>query len=370
MKFRWSSVVVASILLLSAGIPFLRAHFSTPDYRSAPEGAESRTVSEKLARDFGDPAVPLRILYTSTDDLTTAHEVSKLYDYIKRVQALPEVSSTASIVDLPGVISLEQYQALYNHPLQGVLKEQFDQRVNGKTTLIEVNYRSEPDTAASQELVEQVRNLQPPEHASIQVGGGPAVLHDLLATLGRYIPYGLLALGLTLFVLLFWLSRSVVIPLQAIVLSALSLCAAFGSLVWVFQDGHWASIFNLTPTGSIDATMPVLIFAVAFGLSVDYSVFLYSRIREEYDRSGDNTQSVLIGLQKTGTIITSAAVLLFIVVAAFATGRIPLMQQVGVGLALTVLIDAFVIRMVLVPALMSILGHANWWRPKFLVRHR
>ena len=188
----------------------------------------------------------------------------------------------------------------------------------------------------------------------------------MLATLGKYIPLALGALAVTLFALLFMLSRSVVIPLQAIALSALSLGAAFGALVWVFQDGYLAAALHVTPTGSLDATMPVLIFAVAFGLSVDYSVFLYSRIREEYDTNGgDNAAAVLVGLQKTGSIITSAAVLLFIVVAAFAAGKIPIMQQVGVGLALTVLIDAFVIRMILVPALMRILGRANWWAPKF-----
>lgn len=284
------------------------------------------------------------------------------------VPNLPRWSTeSGQTVDLPQVTSLEQYQALYNHPLNGALKDQFTQRVQGRTTLIDVNYEGELDSAEVQKLVDQVRDLDKPAGVTAQVGGGPAILHDLLNTLGRYIPYGLVALGLTLFVLLFLLSRSMVVPLQAIVLSTLSLGAAFGALVWVFQDGHWADAFNLTPTGGIDATMPVLIFAVAFGLSVDYSVFLYSRIREEYDRNGhNNEQAVLTGLQKTGSIITSAAILLFIVVAAFATGRIPLMQQVGVGLALTVLIDAFVIRMVLVPSLMRILNHANWWAPKFL----
>ncbi len=369
MRFRWAALLVTTFVLVAAGLPFLRAHFSTPDYRSVPAGSESRLVSERLASDFGDLAVPLRILYTASADLTKSSEIDKLYSYIQDVRNLPEVSSTASIVDLPKVTSVEQYDALYNHELTGMVKTQFDQRVKGTTTLIDVNYRGELDAAATQKLVEQVRELGKPQGVTTQVGGGPAVLHDLLQTLGHYIPYGLLALGVTLFVLLFLLSRSFVIPLQAIALSALSLGAAFGALVWVFQDGHWASAFNLTPTGSIDATMPVLIFAVAFGLSVDYSVFLYSRIREEYDRNGgDNQAAVLTGLQKTGTIITSAAVLLFVVVAAFATGRIPIMQQVGTGLALTVLIDAFVIRMILAPALMRILNHANWWAPKFLRR--
>lgn len=369
MRFRWAALVVATFMLVAAGLPFLRAHFSTPDYRSVPEGSESRMVSEKLASDFGDPSTPLRILYTSPANLTNSDEVSKLYNYVHSVRQLGEVASTASIVDLPHVSTLPQYQALYSQPLTGALKTEFGQRVNDKTTLIDVNYKGSLDASATQQLVDQIRQLAKPEGVSVQVGGGPAVLHDLLQTLGRYIPYGLIALALTLFVLLFMLSRSVVIPLQAIVLSTLSLGAAFGALVWMFQDGHWVRAFNLTPTGSIDATMPVLIFAVAFGLSVDYSVFLYSRIREEYDRNGhDNQAAVLTGLQKTGSIITSAAILLFVVVAAFATGRIPIMQQVGVGLAFTVLVDAFVIRMVLVPSLMRILNHANWWAPKFLRR--
>jgi RND superfamily putative drug exporter len=367
MRFRWVALVVTTFVLLAAGLPFLRAHFSTPDYRSVPEGSQSRTVSEKLARDFGDTSAPLRILYTASDDLTKSGEIAKLYAYMQSVRSLSEVSSTASIVDLPQVTSTEQYQALYAHPLSGALQVQLDQRVHGRTTLIDVNYKGELDAAASQKLVDQIRQLGKPDGVTALVGGGPAVLHDLLDTLGRYIPFGLLALGITLFVLLFLLSRSVVIPLQAIALSALSLGAAFGALVWVFQEGHWTSFLHLTATGSIDATMPVLIFAVAFGLSVDYSVFLYSRIREEYDHNGgDNAAAVLTGLQKTGSIITSAALLLFVVVVAFATGRIPIMQQIGAGLALTVLIDAFVIRMVLVPALMRILNHANWWAPKFL----
>ena len=369
MRFRWAAVLVTSFVLLAAGIPFLSAHFSTPDYRSVPEGSQSRMVSEKLAKDFGDPSEPLHILYTAPTDITKASELSKLYDYIAQIKQLPQVTGTASIVDLPQVTSLEQYQALYNHPLGGMLQQQFDRRVQGHTTLIDVNYKGDADSTETQQLVDQVRALGKPDGVTVQVGGGPAALHDLLHTLGQYIPFGLLALVVTLFVLLFMLSRSVVIPLQAILLSTLSLGAAFGALVWMFQEGHWLKFFNLTATGSIDATMPVLIFAVAFGLSVDYSVFLYSRIREEYDRNGhDNQAAVLTGLQKTGTIITSAAALLFVVVAAFATGRIPIMQQVGVGLALTVLIDAFVIRMVVVPSLMRILNHANWWAPKFLRR--
>lgn len=369
MQHRWPSLLVVVGILVAAGLPFLHAHFASPDYRSLPAGSESRYVAEQLASNFGDPAAPIRIVYTAPSDLKQSEQVSHLFEYIESVRKLPGVTSTESIVDIPNVTTKEQYRTMYSYTLNPAVANLYDQRVEGNTTLIDVNYRGAADSKEVQKLVEDIRGLDRPSGVTTQVGGGPAILHDLLATLGAYIPLGLATLVIVLFVLLYLLSGSFVIPLQAIVLSTLSLGAAFGALVWVFQDGNLVGLLHLSQTGSLDATMPVLIFAVAFGLSVDYSVFLYSRIREEYTANGgDNAAAVLVGVQKTGAIITSAAVLLFIVVAAFAMGKIPIMQQVGVGLALTVLIDAFVIRMILVPALMRILGRANWWAPKFLRR--
>jgi RND superfamily putative drug exporter len=157
---------------------------------------------------------------------------------------------------------------------------------------------------------------------------------------------------------------SVVIPAKAIVLNVLSLSAAFGLLVWVFQDGHWVSTFGLTSNGSIDATQPILIFAIAFGLAMDYELFLLSRIKEEYDRTRDNTRAIAVGIQRTAGIITSAALMLVVVIGLFATGKISIIQQVGVGLGAAVAIDATIVRMVLVPSAMRLLGRYNWWAPK------
>jgi RND superfamily putative drug exporter len=369
MRRHWTSTIVVGGLLLAAALPFLRVHFSTPDYSSLPVGSEARYVSARLASEFGAPGAPIRILYTAPGDLKNGDRIAALYGYVQSIRVLSEVGATTSIVDIPGISGAQAYRALYAGELSGPVQAQYEQRVHSNTTMIDVSYKDALDADTTQKLVEKLRGVAQPGDVQVVVGGGPAVLHDLLATIRTYIPYGLLILVTTLFVLLFLLSRSFVIAGKAILMSALSLGTAFGALVWVFQEGHWASALHLTPTGSIDATLPVLIFAIAFGLSVDYSVFLYSRIREQYDANGgDNTDAVLTGLQKTGSIITSAATLLFIVVAAFATGRIPLMQQIGVGLALTVLIDAFIIRMVLVPSLMGILGPANWWAPKIFRR--
>jgi RND superfamily putative drug exporter len=164
-------------------------------------------------------------------------------------------------------------------------------------------------------------------------------------------------------VLLFLMTGSVVMPLKAIVLNTLSLTATFGALVWIFQEGHFEHVLGFQSTGSLDATQPVLIFAIAFGLSMDYEVFLLSRIKEQFDATGDNRAAVASGLQRTGWLITSAAVLLAIVLGAFATSAIVFIKMIGVGLAIAVIMDATLVRTLLVPATMRLLGAWNWWAP-------
>lgn len=367
MRHPFVAMVAVIGLLLFAGSPFLHAKFGLPDYRSLPEGSESRLVAERLIHDFDVQTSPIKIMFSANGDITNPENVSKLYDYTRHIATLDGVKKVDSAVNLPGDITREQYQQLLAHPertpgLEYLLKS----NVSGNVAVITVQYTDQSESASTQKLVSNLRSVTPPDGVATLVGGQPAQLYDMLATLAKYIPIGLAVIVVTLFILLFLMLGSIVIPIKAIIMNILSLSTAYGAMVFVFQDGNLAGLFNLTPTSSLDASMPVLIFAVAFGLSMDYSVFLYSRIKEHYDKTGDNEAAVLHGLQKTGSIITSASILLFVVVAAFATARIPLMQQIGVGLALTVLVDAFLVRMVLVPALMKPLNHWNWWAPKWL----
>ena len=153
------------------------------------------------------------------------------------------------------------------------------------------------------------------------------------------------------------------VPIKALVLNALSLTATFGAMVWIFQDGNLADLFGFTATGAIDTSMPILMFCIAFGLSMDYEVFLLSRIKEEHDRTGDNDEAVAIGLERTGRIVTAAALLLSVTFFAFATSGVSFIMMFGLGLGLAVLMDAFVVRGTLVPALMKLAGEANWWAP-------
>jgi trehalose monomycolate/heme transporter len=256
------------------------------------------------------------------------------------------------------------YQAFYAQGLSDLrsmmVRGQFSQN---DYTVLSVVYNADPLSKEAEHLVGQLRAVPGPAGAEVYVGGTTATVVDFLDSLEQHVP---IAIGLiigVIFILLFLMLGSLLVPLKAVLLNLLSLSASFGALVWIFQDGHLADLLGFTPLGYVDATEPVLIFAIAFGMSMDYEVFLLSRIKEQYDRTGDMTSSVAIGVQKTGRIITSAALLLGVVIGAFATGKIISIKQVGLGLSLAILLDATLVRMFLVPATMRLLGSYNWWAP-------
>ena len=230
------------------------------------------------------------------------------------------------------------------------------------TTIIRAESSRLPNSAALQDLVRQLRTL-PPSGLELHVGGEVAVLMDFVdAVYGTFPWAALLVLGLTYLTLLF-LFGSVVLPLKAVLMNALSITAAYGALVFIFQDGHLAGLLRFQPRGLVDATIPALLFFILFGLSTDYEVFLLTRVRESWQRSGDNTASVAQGLQRTAGIITGAAAILIVVSVAFMTADNVLVKALGVGVALAILVDATLVRVLLVPSTMRLLGGANWWAP-------
>jgi RND superfamily putative drug exporter len=232
-----------------------------------------------------------------------------------------------------------------------------------RSWVIAVSYEGQSGGPIARGVVADIRALPEPAGAEVLVGGRAADLTDLLASLAGRLPWmGLLVAGMT-FVLLFLAFGSVVLPLKAILMNVVSIGASFGAVVWAFQDGHLAGLLGFTSTGFLESTQLVLMLAILFGLSTDYEVFLLSRVREEWDRTGDNTTSVAGGLQRTGRIITSAALLLIIVIGGFATGGIVFIKMIGVGMIVAIAVDATVVRALLVPATMRLLGRANWWAP-------
>ena len=230
-------------------------------------------------------------------------------------------------------------------------------------SLVQVSWLGHSQSEQSQQLVRDLRAVDPGAGAHALVGGASASAVDLIDSIGERLPWmGLFVISVML-VLLFIAFGSVVLPLKAVVMNALSLTASFGVVTWIFQDGHLSGPLGFTSSGYLDATQPILMLAIIFGLSMDYEVFLLSRIREEWDLTGDNTTAVANGLQRSGRIITSAALLLAVVIGGFATSGIVIMKMIGIGMLVAVLIDATVVRAMLVPATMRLLGTVNWWAP-------
>ena len=329
-------VAVLVPLLLAAGTPFLRAELGAADARVLPAGTESRVVSETIDRDFATGTTPYEALVTFPEGRGV--DPGALAAYADRLAGLPGVSG-ADVVS-----------------------------VAGGTAQVNVVHGLDPDSAPARELVSVVRAVPGPEGASVSVGGASAELVDLLDSLDATLPLAALLVVSVTLVLLFFAFGSAVLPVKAVLANVLSLGAAFGAVVWIFQDGNLGGLLDFTTTGTLDAAEPIVMLAIAFGLSMDYEVFLLSRIREEWDRTGDNALAVARGLQRSGGIITSAALLLVVVFAAFATSGIVFIKMIGVGMVIAILVDATVVRALLVPATMRLLGRANWWAPGPLAR--
>ncbi|MGJ5755718.1 RND superfamily putative drug exporter [Streptomyces puniciscabiei] len=320
-----------TVLLVTLGLPFLGVKFGTADDRQLPSTAESHVVQEHIREGFpGSPGGGLEIL---AEGRATAGQYAA---YKQQVAALPEV-------------------ARVDGPL-----------VKGDAAYFAVQPRGEAVDDPAQRLVGDLRALHAPFDA--KVTGTAAVLVDTKHAIAQRLPWAAAFIAVVTLLLVFLLTGSVLIPVQAVVLNALSLTAMFGAVVWVFQDGHLSAALGFTSSGSIETTLPVLMFCVAFGLSMDYGVFLLSRIKEEYDRTGDHDAAVRHGLQRTGGLITAAAVILAVVMVAIGTSRVTNTKMLGLGIALAVLMDAMVVRSLLVPAIMRLTGRATWWAPASLRR--
>ncbi|MDN0196943.1 MMPL family transporter [Streptomyces sp. S.PNR 29] len=313
-------------VLVLLGLPFLGVKFGTADDRQLPSTAESHTVQQHIREGFpGSPGGGLEVL--AEGRATQAQYAA----YKERIAGLPEVLR----VDGP--------------------------LVKGDSAYFTVLPEGEAVDEPAQRLVGELRDVRAP--FDTKVTGAAAVLVDSKDAIGERLPTAVVFITIVTLLLVFLLTGSVLIPLQAVVLNALSLTAMFGAVVWVFQDGHLSGLLGFTSPGSIETTLPVLMFCVAFGLSMDYGVFLLSRIKEEYDHSGDHDQAVRHGLQRTGGLITAAAVILAVVMVAIGTSRVTNTKMLGLGIALAVLMDAMIVRSLLVPAVMRLTGRATWWAP-------
>ncbi len=365
---RWSLpvTIVTVALLLFLGSPFLHASFSTADESVLPPGSSSAIVLHHLKYDFPNQnGSEIDIVVRTNGTATSSGNLALLSFYVQKVQAIKGITNVRSLVSVDPRITLGEYQQIYAYPQASPqIASVAHLLANGNLSKVIVQTNYAFTSADAQRVVRQIRALSVPEGIVTFVAGSTAAQMDLFSSLRTTIPYALLVMISAIFVLLFLLTGSLVMPLKAVILNVLSLSATFGALVWIFQDGHLANVLGFQSVGSLDSTQPVLVFAIAFGLSMDYEVFLLSRIKEQFDKTGNNRESVAIGLQRTGQLITSAALLLTVVVGAFATSKLVLIQQIGLGVALAIIMDATLVRVLLVPAMMNLLGTWNWWAPR------
>ncbi|MHB1595261.1 MAG: MMPL family transporter [Streptosporangiaceae bacterium] len=330
-----SYALAVAVVLAVLASPLLHLRFGSVDERVLPAGDPARTVAERVAADFnGTVSSPIQVLLKDASP-------AQVNDVRQRISELPAVSGAQ--------VSAQR----------------------GDATLISASYTGGFAGTTALDAVREVRALPAPPGTRLLVGGDSASIQDEMNSLSNGLPWMLAIMAAVTFGVLLLAFGSVLLPLKAVVTNVASVAATFGALVWIFQDGHLSGLLGFTATGYLEPTVLILVLAELFGLATDYEVFLLSRVREQWDATGDNTTAVAAGLQRTGRIITAAAALLIVVTAGFATGQIVLTKLIGIGMSFGIFLDATLIRALLGPATMRLLGRWNWWAPGPLGRlHR
>jgi RND superfamily putative drug exporter len=324
---------LSATFLIVLGLPFFHIKFNTVDPTVLPKEASARQAYDTISSEF------------------PPYRETPIWVSVKGATPKATVALAARVRHTPGVAAVAP-----------------PQRLRGGVVAIRATSANPFNSDPSKSTVNRIRDIAAPPGATVLVGGATADFIDFQESLARHLPIAFAIIVLATLIILFLMTGSVVLPVKSLIMNVLNLSAVFGLLVLIFQDGRFESLLDYTGTGAIEQSMPILLFAVAFGLSTDYAVFLLSRIKEARDNGASDSECVAIGLERTGRIVTAAALLFAVAIGAFATSKIIFIKQNGVGTALAVLIDASIVRALLVPSLMELLGKWNWWAPAPLRR--
>ncbi len=359
--------------LLLAASPFIQLRLANGDVDMLPTRLEARQGYDQMIANFpGQDQTTFNIVvhYPNGSPLTTAN-IAAQYDFERRIAEIPGVLHTTSIYDLNATLGSSDYQALYTgdpNNIPPAAQQLMASTVGKHIVLIQATTNSPATSDASRAIVKAIRADQGVGNGGqVLVGGQTAVDLDVIKFITDRTPLAVGFVVVVTYIVLFMLTGSVVLPFKAVLLNFLSIGASFGALVWIFQQGHLSNLLGFTPQ-SIDPSIPVILFSIVFGLSMDYEVLLVSRIHEEYVRTGNNTLAVASGLEKTARLITGAAAIMVTVFLAFGLAEVVIIKAIGIGLAVAVAIDATLVRALVVPAVMRLLGDWNWWAPRPLRR--
>jgi RND superfamily putative drug exporter len=376
MRHPVAVIIPTLAFLLLLGSPFLHVRFNAPDASILPPEVPSRAAFDRLEAEFGDGEfAPMVIAIRTTGPVTDPTNLAALFDYSRRLAADPRITRVDSLVDVDPRMTLAQYALLYgdpNGPRDRYVQTALAATTKGDVTAFTVYTPFLGNRDEGKALVTALRtpgsDIAPPVGMTVLVGGGAADVADVVDRVRADFPRTALFIIVSTYLVLFLLLRSVVLPAKALVMNTLSIVASFGALVWIFQDGNLSALLGFAPLGFVETTQPVILFCVLFGLSMDYEVFLLTRMKEVWDRTGDNVEAVAGGMERSGRIVTSAALIVVVVAGSFAFADIVLIKALGIGMAIAVALDATVIRALLVPATMRLLGRRNWWLPAALAR--
>jgi trehalose monomycolate/heme transporter len=358
--------VSMTLLLLTLAAPFRRVLPSRADVRALPAQDEARRVAEEITAHF--PQAPLSadsLLVIMDDDVVKEDRLGELFDYSDRLRHQPDVARVESILSYAGVQDRDHAEELaptLASYAAGNQQAALRSILHGRYVLLRVTPKS-TDAQETHLRLRALRQVPPPRASRVLLFGQAAQLDDFAASMRARAPWMIVLVGAAMFVILFFAFQSLILPLKAMVMTALSLTASFGATVFVFQDGRFERLLGYHSTGTTDASLPVVMFAVVFGLSMDYEVLILNRVREAWIATGDNRGAIVEGLARTGRLVTGAALLMIVVFSAFAAAPLVFVKALGLGMALAVALDATVVRMLLVPSTMALLGRLNWWRP-------
>lgn len=373
MRYPFTFMIPTILLLLFLGYPFAHVKINSSDAKILPTWTESRKVLDEFNRNFNqNDLTPINIVLTAKNkSILSNKNIGAMYDYVQRLKKDDRIERVTSIVSLKNGLTKQQYQQIYKSstlPFSDYQNQLVKSMADGKYAVISVISKYTKDDKRNFELIDTLRKQTVGNGITKVVGGQSAEIIDTMNIVYKLFIKVFIFISVFTYIVLCLLLRSIILPLKAIMMNLLSLSVCYGMLVFIFQEGHLANLLHFKALGFTDLNLPILLFFVLFGLSMDYEVFLLTRIKEFYDLTGDNTKSVALGLERSARIITSAALIMVIVLGAFVTADIVFIKAFGLGAALAIAIDASLIRLLLVPATMRLLGNWNWYLPKWLDR--
>lgn len=359
------------LFLLCLSYAMFKIQIGVSNLHILPAQSESQRFFSTYEKNFNQQELNpiLLVVSAKSGNILDPKYISDLYDLVKKIKNNPVVSTVNSIVSINNNLTKKQYKDLYQAKLRPPDLEQFlEQSTRRQFTVMTIISRYSPDSPKTKALIKTLSKLKPGKGLTSRLTGTPVINAEVLTVVAKIMPYALLWVLFMTYLILLFLLRSIVLPLKAIMMNILSLCTSYGVLIYIFQEGHFHTLLGFNPQGILDINLIIILFCALFGFSMDYEVFLLTRIHEAYIEHQDNQKSIIFGIVKSSRIITSAALIVIVLCGSYMVADVLIVKEFGLGIAIAIFVDAFLIRTLLVPATMALLNTWNWYLPKCLVR--